>query len=155
MPKGKVRKPNNYYERMVDFLWTVHKSSFTVADVFAQTKVPMNVIGNFLLRNFRRGHLTRTRTENARYTYRVVKLPVLHESKGAIAHAVWRVFSEATVRLEKRDVLAMVNGARAHKVLMGPVHNVVWRWHRKGILVKTGRGYSLKRALKKRPLTTV
>jgi len=156
---GKLRKPNDYYDRITVCLNAMCGAQFTMADVVAKTGVPDNIVGNFLLLNARRGFLKREGKHRSSsrdvYKYHVVKpLPSPQESKGAVAKAVWRVFLTARlarVRLDECDVKREVNKTRNRDFLPDSVHTVVWRLYKIGALVKIGHSYILRRGCNKRP----
>lgn|GEM_PF-4040145 len=150
-----TRKPNDHYRKMIDLLKTSDGAEFTLASIAMQTGVPMDVVGAFLLSNFRRGFLSRKGGRGiSRYKYRVKKMFAVQESKGTVAQAVWEVFLKERDSLKPREVLQRVNEGRLRKLRKGSISTVIQALHKRGALIRTSQGYVLNRAFKERPSIT-
>ena len=157
--KGKIRKPNDYYERLIEFVKANSTSWHSSANVAEQTNIPQSVVATFFLRNFTKKFFNRRGTAggggDSCYEYMLIKLPKLHESKGAVAKAVWDLFSAAQCSMNKRQVLEALNKTRTREFSDESVQTAIRYFRKQGALIETGpKRYVINRNFKQRPTIT-
>lgn len=168
----KLRHTNNAYQLIRIFLELKGIEWFMHSDVVAATGLRADVVGIFLVRNWRRKYLRRRRIvaivtmpqgpcRRKVFAYRLRRrdtFPPLERSKGEIAEWVWRVLRSAKRPLSEAEIRVRVERRSGIYVTSDNVHTIIWRWYNDYHLSRIGAPgrwrYELAVGLTKRPSAT-
>ena len=131
-----VRKPTEDYERIRRFIQNKEGKQFLLSDIFQATGISQDVIGAFLLRNFRRGLLKREKKEGCLlYKQRENTSIPLRKSKGAVAQPVWTVLvAEFPMYNTLQQLAVLASSATKTEITREHARVVVLRWLKNGFV---------------------